>query len=125
MIKYFILLVITIILIIIFLIIILVPSTEQLEYAVWNTLNIFFLSDETKEKTYRLLIEFITKIRNIKIISQKKIINEETKMINVNIPDSIKNWQNKIGFCDKNEGNIDIINYDEIIRPTKSSVTLY
>ena len=100
------------------------PSEEHLKYIIWSTINIFDMSNVSKEKIYITTIDFLIKIRNIKLFKSIDSSSNKNKTEIINIPD-MNNWYSKINYCTNNSGKIKNINYNEIIKPTKPAVILY
>lgn len=108
------------------LLLMLLPTDNQLKYMLWNSINRLPFTDSVKENIYLILIDFITKIRNRKIMINNQIAQETNNdNIQIKIPLKKDRWYHKIKDCSTKGGTIEDIYYDEIIKPSKSSITLY
>lgn len=108
------------------------PSSSQVDYIIWNTINILpFISEDAKYKSSKLISEYINKIRNINL---SELLNRESKIPKIEnqeeliiIPmkrNTIK-WDEQIKYCRDRNGMIDEIEKDQIAFPTDSQITLY
>lgn len=103
----------------------------QLKYIINKFVNVFPINrfdNEVKINIYTTLVDFIIKLRNIKlgdlISINKQIVPEIVHSDIIEMPTNM-DWDSQIKYCSKKDGYIEDIYYDETVRPTKPSMILY